>query len=42
MKEFLNCNIMSIVEKGKIENYPSADTKNADYTCEVWIAIEKK
>ena len=21
---------------------PSADTKNADYTCEVWIAIEKK
>ena len=26
----------------EIESYPSADTKNADYTCEVWIAIEKK
>ena len=26
----------------EIESYPSADTKNADYTCEVWIAVEKK
>ena len=42
MKESRKGSIMSIVEKGKIENYPSADTKNADYTCEVWIAIEKK
>lgn len=26
----------------EIESYPSADTQNPDYTCEVWIAIEKK
>ena len=26
----------------EIESYPSADTKSADYTCEIWIAIEKK
>lgn len=26
----------------EIESYPSADTQNEDYTCEVWIAVEKK
>ncbi len=26
----------------EIESYPSADTQNADYTCEIWIAVEKK
>lgn len=26
----------------EIESYPSADTQNDDYTCEVWIAVEKK
>lgn len=26
----------------EIESYPSADTQNPDYTCEVWIAVEKK
>ena len=25
----------------EIESYPSADTENADYTCEIWIAVEK-
>ncbi len=26
----------------EIESYPSADVHDADYTCEVWIAVEKK
>ena len=26
----------------EIEAYPSADVQNPDYTCEVWIAVEKK
>ena len=26
----------------EIESYPSADIENCDYTCEVWIAVEKK
>lgn len=26
----------------EIESYPSADTQNDDYTCEIWIAIKKK
>lgn len=26
----------------EIESYPSADIQNADYTCEIWIAVEKK
>lgn len=26
----------------EIESYPSADTQNEDYTCEIWIAVEKK
>ncbi len=26
----------------EIEAYPSADTQNPDYTCEIWIAVEKK
>lgn len=26
----------------EIESYPSADTQNSDYTCEIWIAIKKK
>ena len=26
----------------EIEAYPSADIKNPDYTCEIWIAVEKK
>lgn len=26
----------------EIESYPSADVENPDYTCEVWIAVEKK
>ena len=26
----------------EIESYPSADVQNADYTCEIWIAVEKK
>ena len=26
----------------EFECYPSADTQNADYTCEIWIAVEKK
>ena len=25
----------------EIESYPSAGTENADYTCEIWIAVEK-
>lgn len=25
----------------EIESYPSADVQNEDYTCEIWIAIEK-
>ena len=26
----------------EIEAYPSDDTQNPDYTCELWIAVEKK
>lgn len=26
----------------EIEAYPSADVQNPDYTCEIWIAVEKK
>lgn len=26
----------------EIESYPSADIQNPDYTCEIWIAVEKK
>lgn len=26
----------------EIESYPSADVENPEYTCEVWIAVEKK
>lgn len=26
----------------EIESYPSADTQNENYTCEIWIAVEKK
>ncbi len=26
----------------EIESYPSADTQNEDYACEIWIAVEKK
>lgn len=26
----------------EIEAYPSADTQNPDYTCEIWIAVENK
>lgn len=26
----------------EIESYPSAETQNTDYTCEIWIAVEKK
>ncbi len=26
----------------EIESYPSADTQDADYTCEIWTAVEKK
>lgn len=26
----------------EIESYPSADTSNDDYTCEIWIAVKKK
>ncbi len=26
----------------EIEAYPSADVQNADYACEIWIAVEKK
>lgn len=26
----------------EIEAYPSDDVKNPDYTCEIWIAVEKK
>lgn len=26
----------------EIESYPSADIQHADYTCEIWIAVEKK
>lgn len=26
----------------EIEAYPSADVQNSDYTCEIWIAVEKK
>ena len=26
----------------EIESYPDADVQNTDYTCEVWIAVEKK
>lgn len=26
----------------EIEVYPSADVKNEDYTCEIWIAVEKR
>ena len=26
----------------EIEAYPSADIQNADYTCEIWIAVKKK
>lgn len=26
----------------EIESYPSADTQKQDYTCEIWIAVEKK
>lgn len=26
----------------ELEAYPSADTQNPDYTCEIWIAVEKK
>lgn len=25
----------------EIESYPSADIKNPDYTCEIWVAVEK-
>lgn len=26
----------------ELEVYPSADTQNPDYTCEIWIAVKKK
>lgn len=26
----------------ELEVYPSADTQNPDYTCEIWIAVNKK
>jgi len=26
----------------ELEVYPSADTKNPDYTCEIWIAVKEK
>ena len=26
----------------KIEAYPSDDVQNPDYSCELWIAVEKK
>jgi AraC family transcriptional regulator len=26
----------------ELEVYPSADTKDADYTCEIWIAVKEK
>ena len=26
----------------EIEAYPSADVKNPDYTCEIWIAVKPK
>ena len=26
----------------EIESYPDADVQNEDYTCEIWIAVEKK
>lgn len=26
----------------EIESYPSADVQNAGYTCEIWIAVEKR
>ena len=26
----------------ELEVYPSADVQNPDYTCEIWIAVEKK
>lgn len=26
----------------ELEVYPSADTQNADYTCEIWIAVKEK
>lgn len=33
--EYMPCGV-------EIEAYPSADTQSADYTCEIWIAVEKK
>ena len=33
--EYQSCGI-------EIESYPSAETQNTDYTCEIWIAVEKK
>lgn len=26
----------------ELEVYPSADTQNPDYTCEIWIAVKEK
>lgn len=26
----------------ELEVYPSADTQNPDYTCEIWIAVNEK
>jgi AraC family transcriptional regulator len=26
----------------ELEVYPSADTQNPDYTCEIWISVREK